>query len=213
MNRRAKFPLGFLLSIVGLLGGYLSAPASVIGQDQSGHEIEINKRPLINFSESFRSKVEKGQVDLTQSFFVECRAFLTNKGIFDSKQTKFTKSEGDPGLVALAKEGIEAIGASGFLQYLQNVGANEFLISSAQQNDRFLLKIQSELSTKERARTVASGITLVLKVAGMQVKSEDERLLLNNTKVEANASIVSIGFEMAGPQFREFLLRKMAKQE
>ncbi len=185
----------------------------VLAQDKTDTDITINKRPLYDLSDSVRKKIGNKEIDLTAPFSVECEAFFTSKGNLDQKLSKFTVISGDPKMAELAKNAIEAIGDSGYFQYLQafdHISKAQIKISQDSQN--FSLNILSNAKSKERARTISSALTTLISLAVMQSKNEDDKFLLKGVTTTSDKTAFEIKFVLPANELQNFILRKITAQ-
>ncbi|MBK7392902.1 MAG: hypothetical protein IPI64_06305 [Chloracidobacterium sp.] len=187
------------------------ATPQVLAQGKSDADITINKRPLTDFADSIRKKIESKEIDLTAPFSVECEAYFTPKGGLDQKLSKFTVISGDPKMVELAKNAIEAIGDSGYFQYLQafdHISKGQIKISQDSQN--FTTSILSNAKSPERARIMSSALSTLIRFGVMQTKSEDGKLILRGLAASADQTAFEIKLVMSASEFRELILHKIA---
>jgi hypothetical protein len=185
------------LATLGVYLGLLLAGATsqLLAQTKSSREIAINKKPLVDFADDVAGKSKTEEVDLKEPFSIEYEVFFNNKGGLDLKKSRIVRSDGNPKLVEVAKRGIEAIGDSGYFQYLQNLSVN----------------ILSNLQTKEKARSITSMLKLMIEVAKTQTKNEDDRMLLKHMNVTSSESAFIISLVIPSAQVREMTLSKLAK--
>ena len=201
----------FLFSIF-LLGGLSFALAALPVCGQSG-EIFINKKPLGDFAETVRQLDELKRVDWTQPFLVVIEGAVTKEGKL--AQGKLTKTGGDKELTEIAQRGIIAIGESGWLGYLSNLGVEKIRFVVEQTPETFSFTAMPEFSTPEKAKTVASGLNGVIKGALQLDKNDtkklgdDERILLSSANVTAGEKTVNINISMPAGEFREMVRRRM----
>ncbi|MEZ5427136.1 MAG: hypothetical protein R2747_12775 [Pyrinomonadaceae bacterium] len=104
---------------------------------------------------------------------------------FDGDKTKWIdikpEEAGDPEMVEIAKKAVEAVGNSGFLGHLYNLGLKDVKISLVQAGDKIVVNLESEQPTEERAKTLASGLNGLMVVANKTVKDgTNERILLDS---------------------------------
>src|SRR5687768_8765744 len=116
--------------ICGLL--LLLAAFPVFAQEKHSDEIVVNKKPLQDWASFLFDKIEKNEVDLTQSFLVELDGELTKEGKLDKQKSKFIRTEGDVQMVEIAKRAIEAFHDSGMFNYLLNLGIKKVNVVYAQ---------------------------------------------------------------------------------
>ncbi len=180
-----------------------------------GQNVEINKRPLREFAEMVSQKVETKEVDLTTEFSVELKGILKKDGHFDTKQTKFTKSEGDKKIIEVAKSAIKAISDSGWLGYLSNFGVEKIVISLSQDKANVRVILFCEMPTSEKAKMASSGFNAILKIAILMSNQdsiklgEDEKLLLNSTKAMSESSNFVININVPKEKAQEMINRNL----
>ena len=201
----------FIKSIFLLCGLILCLAAfPVFGQEGSG-EFEINRKPLKDFAASVKGK----NIDWTKPFLVEAETVLTKEGFFD--KTKFTKTEGDAETVEAVKQAFEAVGESGWFGYLSQQGIKEIKIAAAQTSENFSVSIVSEQLTVARANTISSGMNAVVTFAlmadknGLKKLGDDEKKLLNATRVTTQEKTVNINVSLAAGDFQEMVRRGLSE--
>ena len=205
----------FLLCGIALM--LAAFPVFAQKKDDAARETEINRKPLQDFAEMVRQRIEQKEVDFDKPFLVEAEIVLTEEGKFDAKKSKFTKSEGDPKMADIAKSAIQAIGESGFFGNLKSQGLDKISFSLQQDDSSFSSIIKSELQTVEKAKTTASALNTVLAMVSMVdkqgIKKLDDasRVLVNNSKVSAQEKSVIINFSMPKADFHEMILREIMK--
>lgn len=191
-----------------ICGWLMLAAVPVLAQ-----EVRINKRPFIDLGEFVVDKIDREKVDLAQPFKVVLDGRLIRKTIktdtgeesgtvgFDQSNSNWIvlsdEEAGDAQVGEIAKEAIQAVGDSGFLAYLYDLGTKNIKITSAQDNDKVFLIIESEQPTETKAKTIASGLNALLAIAGKSVKAENEQILVDGVKsITSNDRILVINFEL-----------------
>lgn len=163
-------------------------------------ESEINRNPLQDFSERVLQSVLEKKVDLTKPFSVELEGVLDGDGKLDPQKSKFIKSEGDAEMIAIGKDLIETVNASGLFAYLRNMGAENVKLALAQNESECYFNIVSEQKTPERAKTTASAFDALVIMALMLDKQsakkldDNSRALLNGIKVNYKGSEITLNF-------------------
>ena len=183
-------------------------------------KVTINKQPTNDFVRFVKDKIEKGEVDLTQPFKVVAEGALTAEGkldtSIDSKTKKpkslFTTVEGDEKMVEVAKIAIEAVSDSGWLGYLKNLGAEKVKLTFAQDKENVIGIVESEAATAEKAGTMASGFNVAIKMAQINVKDEDDKILLSGLHAATvNEKIVTLNFALPRQTVQEMIMRNLKK--
>jgi hypothetical protein len=205
----------FVYSILLLCGVSLTLAAfPVFGQEKS-NDNEINKKPLQDFAASLKGK----EIDWTKTFAIEVEGFLMKNGRLDAKKTKVVRTEGDAQSVEIAKRYLEALGDSGWFRYLSNQGIEKVRFSAAQTSETFSVSIISEYPTPQRANSVSSGLGMLVSAAllmeknGVKKLGDDERKILNGTKVSVNEKNVSINTLLPASDFQEMVKRSLGESK
>jgi hypothetical protein len=180
-------------------------------------DAQLNKKPIQDFADYVLEKVEKDKVDLSQPFKVVLEGALIKNSennieivVFDKKKSKWlslSKEEaGDPEIVEIAKETVEAVGDTGFLGYLYNFGIKDLKITFYQNDSLFAVNLESKQETKERANILASGLNGLIKAAEIQVKGEDEKIIINGFQsLTAKDKTLVINFELPKNTVQEMI--------
>jgi len=163
---------------------------------------------------------------LDKSFKVIVEGILTKDGRFDlsrdketgKPKTQFVLSEGDAQMVDVAKKALEAIGDSGWLSYLRNMGAEKIKLTVAQDGESFSARIESDLKDENKAKTAASGLSLILKVVKMHAEErikkfgEDEMTIINGfqTPTTEGKNFI-LNFALPKQTFHEIILHELNK--
>jgi hypothetical protein len=157
-------------------------------------DVKINKTPLTDMAGNLFAKMSANEVDLRQSFTVQMNGTLTADGLFDDSPDPKTKkpksifviSDGNEKTVEAVKEAIEALGDSGWLGYLRNLGVEKVSFKLIQDDENLRAEIVSDQPDEEKAKKISNGFNLLLKLALLKKLGADEKLLLESAKVTPN---------------------------
>ncbi len=197
-------------------------------------EVELNKKPFKDLGKTVTAKWDinpektDNKIDL-KPFKVALNAKLSKKIItdedgtkrevvaFDGKKSRWiplSKEEaGDQEMVDLAKGAIEAVGDSGFLGHLYNMGMKDLKITLIQKGDKIFATIESEQPTEERAKTLASGLNGLIFGAKLIVKGEDEKFLLNSAQPPTSkGKMILLNVELSKDVIQQMIVRKLAEE-
>ncbi len=184
-------------------------------------DVTINKEVLKDYGSYVKAKVEKKEVDLNQPFKVVVEGPLTKDGKFDiskdskTKQakTQFTSWEGDEKMVDVAKKALEAIGDSGVLGHLRNLGAENIKITLIQDGEKIAARIESDLKDENKAKTMANGLRILLNIAkNKENLGEDEKILLKGAQdPTSNGAIFIIDFAITKAEAQGMIERNLNK--
>ncbi len=197
-------------------------------------EVEINKKPFHvlgkNAAVKWSSKPETNEFKVEiKPFKIVLDAKLSKKLIkdedgderevvaFDGKKSKWltlSKEEaGDKETVDFAKEAVVAVGDSGFLAYLYNLGMKEMKITLTQKDDKIVIGVESLQTTEERAQTLASGLNGLLVGAKLAVKGADEKFLLDRAQPPTtNGKTILLNIEIEKSAAQEMIGRKLTDE-
>lgn len=194
--------------------------------------VELNKKPFQELGKfvttkwSFDPNKPDNKIEL-KPFQVALNAKLTKKLVkgedgketevvgFDSKTSRWSPKEetGDPAMIEIARQAIEAVGDSGFLGHLYNLGMKDLKITLIQKDDKVFVTIESEQPTEQRARTLASGLNGLIEGAKLFVKGEDEKLLLNSAQLPtAKGKMLMMNVEIPKNVVQDLIIRKLADE-
>jgi hypothetical protein len=188
-------------------------------------EVEINKKPLTDLAEMVFAKMNAKEIDLAQPFTVQMVGTLTKEGRFDvTKDAKtklpksgFVKADGDAKMVEVVRQAMEALGDSGWLGYLRNLGVEKVNFTLVQDDQNLRAIIVSDFPNQDQANRVSSGFRGLVQTALLLDKSdvkklgEDEKTLLNSAKVtsEGKNFILNVAIPKADAQA---LIQKKLKE-
>lgn len=178
-------------------------------------DININKKPLQDFADTIVVKWAKKEVDLNKQFRIRFKGKLTAEGKIDRDKSGFdsTADQGDEQMIRIAKDAIEAVGDSGWLGYLRNLGAKEITITFVQNEDNIVARVESTMKSENEAKTLASGANGAISLAKLRGLGEDETKLLNAAKTPTNQGKVFIlDFVMKKTEAHEIINRKLGEE-
>jgi hypothetical protein len=197
----------FRLSRFAFLASALVAAVFVCGAN--AQNVQVNDKPLRDFGDGVRSRIEQKQLDITKPFAVEMSAVITADGKLDKNASKFTSESGDPKMVEVAKQAIWAMGDSGYFGYLQQAGISQATLAASQTAQTFTGSIRSSKGRFEAA-VVTSGINLALKAGLSQDMQPNEKLILGNTRASHNGGDIDIICTLPAADFQRMILGNTA---
>lgn len=208
----------FSLKLIGVMSCLLVlATLSIFGQGDNVNN-RFNRKPLQDFADNLNQKLDKGDVDLDKPFSVTLEGYLAKEGRFDLskfdlKRTKFTKSEGDEKIVAVAKDAIVAVSDSELLTYLRDLGVEKFKVVFLQNENDISVVMSSEMLNESKARTLASGFNILINGAKMNVKETEVKAMLNATKFSTQTNNFIINFTMPKTEAHQLLKNELQKSK
>jgi hypothetical protein len=190
-------------------------------------EVDINKKPLTDLAENVFAKLSAKEVDLTQSFTVQMVGSLTKEGRFDvtndSKTKKpksgFVKSDGDAKTVEVVRQAIEALGDSGWLGYLRNLGVEKVNFTLIQDDENLRAVIVSDFPNPDQANRVSSGFrglvqgALLADKTGLKKLGDDEKTLLNSAKVTSDGKNFILNVAIPKADAQALIQKKLKENE
>lgn len=176
----------------------------------------INKKPLQDFANTVVAKWASKEIDLKQQFVVKFKGKLTKAGKIDPKKFGFDQNseQGDENMRNIAKAAILAVGDSGWLGYLRDLGAKEVTITLMQNENDIVARVESATKSESEAKTMASGLNSLISITKSTVKlGEDEtKLLAAAQKPSYRENVFVIDFKMPKPEAQEMINRKLTEE-
>ncbi len=192
-------------------------------QSETVTEANINKQVLKDYAKFVKEEVDNKKVDLNEPFKVVVEGVLTKDGKFDiskdsktlKAKTQFTYWEGNEQVVNVAKKALEAIGDSGWLIYLRNLGAENFKITLIQDGEKIFARVETDMKDANKAKSVASGLNTLLTLTKNNAKlGDDERILLSGAQTPtSNGNICIIDFAIPKADAQAMIERNLKKVE
>ena len=181
-------------------------------------EVEINKKPFEELGDNLNVKLAKKEVDLSKPFTVVLDGMIGADGKLDSKKSKFIKFEGDEQMVNVAKEAIEAVGNSGFLGYLKNIGVDKVKFTLVQDDKQIYVSIVSSQKDDNQAKSRASSFNALLSGIifadenGLRKLDENSKMLVKNSKVTSDGKNFVFNFELPKPAAQDLINRTLKER-
>ncbi|MGD9563679.1 MAG: hypothetical protein AB7F88_16145 [Pyrinomonadaceae bacterium] len=182
--------------------------------------LDFNKRPIEDLGNWVNEKVEKKEVDLQTDFLVNARGKLDKNGRFDPKTFEWVQAiSSDEDMVEVVKRAIEAINMAGYLQYLKDISGKDLNFQIQQDAENISAVVLSEMESDTRAKSVKSGLDLLISVAKLKKQSEtadqndkDDLLLLENAHIETDGKRLILKFVVPKAIAHPMIQRKLAEQ-
>ena len=175
-------------------------------------EGEINKKALKDFAAYANELKNQGKLDLDKPFEIVIEAELDENGKL--KDPKFTKKEGDPNLVELFGRMIAALNDSGFLVYLKPIDKDnpgtKVVFTVKQGEKEVLASVESEVSSDNSARVLASAFNTALAIGADSRAGKDEEVLLRNTTASPNGKKIVFNFNMPRQAVVDLIKKQLA---
>lgn len=196
-------------------------PAPTVAPTGSLESYDINKRPFVDLGVKVNEYLDKKELKLDSAFVVNATGKLNKEGKLDSNSFKWGQvTSQDQKMIAVVKEAITAINDSGYLQYLKDISGKDFTLMLQQDETNITAVVQSEMESDMRAKSVSSGLGLVITAAKFKKSGEnadqndkDDLLLLNNAKVETDGKKIIIKFLVPKNIALPMIQRKLAEQK
>lgn len=181
--------------------------------DQEILAFQPNKKPLEDFRDLVKEKVNKKEVDLQSPFSITVDGVLTKEGKLDPKKTRFTNPSGDPKMIDVAKAGIEALNNSGVFTYLDKLGDKRIVMTLTQDQNGITAVVQSQVATEEEAARIASGFNTLISIGKMLRKGNDEAVLMENAKVTNQGKVFVMNFALPQAVAQDMIRRSLTETE
>jgi hypothetical protein len=184
-------------------------------------DAQINKRPFVDLANYINDLLDKNEVKLDSQFAISATGKLDKDGKLDPKSFKYLKAEStDVKMLEVVKEAIEAMNASGYLQYLKDLSGKNLTIQILQDNDNVGALIKSDLESDNKAKTISSGLNMLIgfkkqakEAPTADQNDKDDLVLLQNAAVTAQGKTLVIGFNIPKADIQRMIQRKLAEQK
>ncbi|HEV8186374.1 MAG TPA: hypothetical protein VGP83_01410 [Pyrinomonadaceae bacterium] len=174
-------------------------------------ENEINKQVLRDFANYANDLKTQGKLDFNKPFEIVIDAELDEKGKL--KNPRVTKKSGDENLVDLFRKMVAALNDSGFLIYLQPITKDNpnasVRITVKQGETEVLASVESEVSSSERAESLAKVLNTALYFGAGSRAGHDEEILMKNTSASPDGKRVVVNFSMPRQSVVEMLQKQL----
>lgn len=174
-------------------------------------ENQINKKVLKDFAAYANDLKNQGKLDLNKPFEVVIEAEMDEKGKL--KNPRFTKKVGDENLVELFGRMIAALNDSGFLTYLSPISKDNpgstVRITVKQGESEVLASVESETTSPERAKSLASVLNNLLYFGAGSRAGKDEEVIMKNTSATPDGKKVVVNFSMPRQSVVEMIKKQM----
>lgn len=174
--------------------------------------VQFNKRPLKDFGADVKQMVEKGKLDLEQSFEVIISGSLNAKGRLVNP--KYRVVSGSKEMSVVVANLAAAMNDSGLLA--QFVKANDgkplsnLTFRAKRDAASFVVTVESKVDSPEVASKISSALGLVFLLVKKARAGKDEAILLSNTSASAKGSSFVVNFRMSSAQADALINRQLA---
>ncbi len=174
-------------------------------------ENQINKKALKDFAAYADDLKNQGKLDLNKPFEIVIEAQLDEKGKLINPV--FKKKEGDENLVELFGRMVSALNDSGFLTYLSPISKNNpnstVRIMVKQGEKDVLASVESETTSPDRAKALASVLNNLLYFGAGSRAGKDEEVIMKNTNATPDGKKVVVNFSMPRQSLVDMIKKQM----
>jgi hypothetical protein len=184
-------------------------------------DVELNKRPFTDLGNAINDLLDKKQVNLETPFLIRASGKLDKNGRLDPKSFKVTQADSpDPRMLEVIKGAIQAMDASGYLQYLSMVNVKDISFIIQQDNNNVTAFVESQFDNDLRPRTISTLLSGYIN-SKKEAKSapdasqndKDDLVLLQNAAVTPNGKKLVISFSIPKADVQRMIQRKLAEQK
>ncbi len=196
-----------LITLISLMLFALNASA----QTYTINEIEIDRKPLNDFSNSIVNKWSKKEIDLNKPFSIEVGISLDEDGKLVREATKFIKSEGDEKLVNAIKPAFQALSDSGYFKFVNNLGIRNFKLTFAQNAEGISGSITSNAASPKEAKAITDAFRVVIAILKANTKDITEKYLIEQATAKNEKSQITLKFKLPSIILRQVLNYELRK--
>jgi hypothetical protein len=199
-----------------------ATPVDEAKPDQFG--IFINKRPLKDRAKDTVAQVEAKKLQLDKPFKVIIEGTL---GLGKDGKTTVLKNPkplpvdpnvpNDPEMVKLAQDWILAVGDAGWFAYLDRlddktkVKSGKVVITIEQNDTEFIANLRSEKASDNAAKSIASGLGLLLQAAAAAASGDEQTFLKAAAPPTSDGKALILNFRFEKPVVQDLIQRKLAE--
>lgn len=181
------------------------------------NDVRLNKQPFLDLGNKVRPRLAEKKLDLSKSVDVKIESRIDSDGKFVGAPKIVSKAENDPVLQEIAIAFVMALNDSEMLRYLKPMseGADQRQMSIRifKDDKQVSVQIVSDLNDENKARRNASGLNLLIGLAGQMRKGKEEGELLDKIRVTTDKGQVIFEWLMDTPTFMEILKKKLTEIE
>ena len=174
-------------------------------------ENQINKKALKDFAAYANDLKNQGKLDLDKPFEIIIEAQLDEKGKLINPV--FKKKDGDENLVELFGRMVSALNDSGFLTYLSPISKNNpnstVRIMVKQGEKDVLASVESETTSPDRAKALASVLNNLLYFGAGSRAGKDEEVIMKNTNATPDGKKIVVNFSMPRQSLVDMIKKQM----
>jgi hypothetical protein len=175
-------------------------------------ETQINKKPLKDFAAHANDLKNQGKLDLNKPFRIVIEAELDANTKLQNP--RFIEKEGDENVVNLFGQLVAALNDSGFLTYLSPISKDNpgstVRITVKQGASEVEASVESETTSPERAKSLASVLNNLLYFGAGSRAGKDEEKIMKNTNASPDGKKVVVNFSMPRQDVVDMIKKQMA---
>ncbi|HET8781237.1 MAG TPA: hypothetical protein VFM63_02375, partial [Pyrinomonadaceae bacterium] len=175
-------------------------------------ETAINKKPLKDFAAHANDLKNQGKLDLNKPFRIVIEAELDANTKLQNP--RFVEKEGDETVVNLFGQLVAALNDSGFLTYLSPISKDNpgstVRITVKQGENEVVASVESETTSPERAKSLASVLNNLLYFGAGSRAGKDEEKIMKNTNATPEGKKVVVNFSMPRQDVVDMIKKQMA---
>jgi hypothetical protein len=181
-----------------------------VSQENNLEENKLfNKKPLEDFGTKYGEAILNKEYDLNAPFEIEVKANLNEFGKLVNV-TYSAKPGSDAKMIEIAKEAISAFSDSQILRTLYDVGIRSVNIVFSQDKEELKVLISSDAGTPNRASSIKSSTSLILKGALSNMKPEsDEAKLISKAEISTQGKLFVVNFKIPHNEKMELIEKNL----
>lgn len=174
-------------------------------------ENQINKKALKDFAAYANEQKNQGKLDLNKPFKVVIEAELDEKGKLQNP--RFVEKVGDENVTNLFGRLVAALNDSGFLTYLSPISKDNpgstVRITVQQGESEVVASVESETTSPERAKALASVMNNLLYFGAGSRAGKDEEKIMKNTNATPDGKKIVVNFAMPRQDVADMIKKQM----
>lgn len=165
----------------------------------------VNKRPFVDLLVKYKEMKDKGELNLDNPVEMIIEADRNSDGTL--RNVRINRKSGDPKLQEAAESFVQALSASGVLDFLE--GTDHLVLTIKLDGSEMNFSAASEMASAAEAKQKALGYNALLVGGAFLKKGRDEGTIMSNTKVTSSGKQITISFNLPRAAITEMIKKQI----
>ncbi|HYG78899.1 MAG TPA: hypothetical protein VD861_00845 [Pyrinomonadaceae bacterium] len=165
----------------------------------------VNKRPFLDLLVKYKEMKDRGELNLDGLVEMTIEADRNPDGTL--RNVRINRKSGDPKLQEAAESFIQALSASGVLDFLE--GTEHLVLTIKLDGSEMTFTAASEMASAAEAKQKALGYNALLVGGAFLKKGRDEATIMSNTKVTSSGKQLVVSFNLPRSAITEMIKKQI----